>query len=414
MTDQENLESDILSHLEPNIEEDDVVGRSILIGHSLVIEKLRRMLRLVARNDSTVLLHGETGSGKEAAANYIYAHYHDKGRLVVIDCAALSDSMAEAELFGHAKGAFTGAVTDRVGLFHQAQDGIAFFDEVGEIPFHLQPKFLRLTEEKTVRPVGANVSSKVKVKIVAGTNKDLAREVTEGKFRQDLHARLNVIALRMPSLKEHVEDIPELVNHFLGRFIEPISISQGALDFLATYDWPDNVRQLRSAIERAVTFCQNRPNGIPTLERMDFLFLLGENIENSSVFVLPVETKSPPSMKEIKKAAGEKAEQEHLTEMFIKHHGNAKKIAQVSGWCYKAIRNKIKKYGLRDIPVVKISAAEKNLNERQRFQEVMSTVGSVDEVIAILGCTRQELLMCAREYGLTDMLKKLVSKGDEK
>jgi two-component system, NtrC family, response regulator PilR len=348
MPNGEDFEDDIAERTERIVEGEQAKSSQILIGNSSVMRNLKNLLQLVARNDSTVLLYGETGSGKEAAVNYIHAHYHGKGRLVVIDCAALNDSMAEAELFGHAKGAFTGAITERSGLFQEAQDGIAFFDEVGEIPLHMQPKFLRLTEDKTVRQIGSNRSSKVKVKIVAGTNRNLVEEIKAGTFRQDLHARLNVVALRMPSLREHTEDIPVLVDHFLEQFMEPISISHEALEFLTNYSWPDNVRQLRSALERAVTFCQNRPNGVLTLEKVDFLFLQERSLVPTTAVAAPVPSMViPTSLKDIGKSVAQRAEAEWLAKMLVQCHGNRKQVARISGLSYKAVLNKIKKYGLR-------------------------------------------------------------------
>jgi transcriptional regulator with PAS, ATPase and Fis domain len=216
------------------------------------------MARRVSRVDSTVLISGESGVGKEGLARLI----HDEstraaGPFVPINCAAVPETLLESELFGHAKGSFTGAAVDRAGLFEAAQGGTLFLDEVGEVPLPMQVKLLRALQEREVRRVGENKSRKVDVRVLAATNRNLSREVQGGRFREDLYYRLRVIDLHVPPLRERREDVLPLARLFVARASERLGrriagVTPRAAQQLLRYDWPGNVRELENSIERAV------------------------------------------------------------------------------------------------------------------------------------------------------------------
>jgi DNA-binding NtrC family response regulator len=229
-----------------------------LVGSSNAMRQVIEIIRLVGPRRSTVLISGETGSGKEIAARAIHAASNRSGsRMVAVNCAALPDHLLEAELFGHTKGAFTGAVNARVGLFEQAHKGTIFLDEIGEMPLQLQAKLLRVLQEREVQRVGSSEPVPLDVRVIAASNSDLLEAVANRRFREDLYYRLNVVALRMPPLRERVSDVPELAAHFLAQIGEqesaqPKQLSPEALDLLMHYSWPGNVRQLEHALESAV------------------------------------------------------------------------------------------------------------------------------------------------------------------
>lgn len=223
---------------------------SILVGHSSGIDALRRSIRKAGDSRSSVLLLGESGTGKEIVARAI----HDvarSGEFVPIDCSLLG-TLLETELFGHTKGAFTGAIASKTGLIALAEGGTAFFDEIGEFPGEMQAKLLRVLQEKEIRPVGALEMHKANFRVIAATNRDLAREMERGSFRQDLYYRLNVVTLHLPPLRQRKEDIPELVVHFLARCGASHQLSAELLRTMVAYDWPGNVRELENCIQRMV------------------------------------------------------------------------------------------------------------------------------------------------------------------
>jgi DNA-binding NtrC family response regulator len=245
-----------------------------LIGTSSRMQDVFKMIERVADTDSTVLILGESGTGKELIARAL--HYNSRRQFapfVPINCSALPENLLESELFGHRKGAFTGAVTDKKGLFQEADGGTIFLDEIGTMPAVLQSRLLRVLQEKEVRRVGDNVPMTVNVRVLAATNETLESRIKEGSFREDLFYRLNVIPIHMPALRDHREDIPMLVVHFLkGRLNpkngRPYQITRKALDLLSQHDWPGNVRELENAIERGCALCDDgvvRINDLPPL-----------------------------------------------------------------------------------------------------------------------------------------------------
>lgn len=232
--------------------------RNRLIGSSNAMREVTEIIDLVGNRRSTVLITGETGTGKEVAARALHmASSRSASRMVAVNCAALPDHLLEAELFGHTKGAFTGAVNARVGLFEQANRGTIFLDEIGEMPLPLQAKLLRVLQEREIQRIGSSEPLPIDVRVIAASNSNLLEAVANRRFREDLYYRLNVVALRMPALRERPSDIPELTEHFLDKIAEhePAwrkSLSAQAVETLMKYSWPGNVRQLEHALESAV------------------------------------------------------------------------------------------------------------------------------------------------------------------
>jgi two-component system response regulator HydG len=235
-----------------------------LIGESSSMRALFELVRRAADSSAPVLLLGETGTGKGLVARALHAESHRaEGRFVVVNCAAIPEALLESELFGHVRGAFTGASSDRPGLFEQADRGTLFLDEIGEMPLHLQAKLLHVLETGELRRVGSNREYRVDVRVVAATHRDLRARVETGSFREDLLYRLDVISIEIPSLREHIEDMPRLIEHFLAltRARNPkselVRIAPAALDVLSAYNWPGNVRELEHLLERLAVLCRS-------------------------------------------------------------------------------------------------------------------------------------------------------------
>ena len=232
-----------------------------ILGHSRPMQKLFHVLETLARSNSTILITGETGTGKEVVARAIHHNSARRShRFVALNCSAIPETLLEAELFGHVRGAFTGAVGARQGRFEQAHKGTLFLDEVGTMSTALQMKLLRALQEREFERVGDSQTIKVDVRVIAATNSELARMVAEGTFREDLYYRLHVIPIQLPPLRDRRDDIPVLAKHFLEKFAPgtPMQISQGAMRALMAYQWPGNVRQLENAVERAVALSAGR------------------------------------------------------------------------------------------------------------------------------------------------------------
>jgi DNA-binding NtrC family response regulator len=257
--------------------------RRSLVGQSPSMEQVIKIIRLVASRRCTVLISGETGTGKEMAARALHLA-SDRARrpMVAVNCSAIPENLIEAELFGHVKGAFTGAVNHRIGRFEQAHGGTIFLDEIGELPIDLQAKLLRVLQEREVQRLGNNETIKVDVRVIAATNANLLAMVRQGKFREDLYYRLNVVPVYMPALRERSSDIPLLVNHFVKKVCEaehlPLKqVSPEALERLSAHAWPGNVRQLENVIEQAVILSGDRAS----LYASDFQFPEGGRQQHS-------------------------------------------------------------------------------------------------------------------------------------
>jgi len=229
-----------------------------IIGESLAIRGLLSLIMKVAPTDSTVLILGESGTGKELVATSLFENSQRKDRpFVKLNCAAIPAELLESELFGHEKGAFTGATSFKPGKFDMADGGTIFLDEIGDMPLNLQAKILRVLQEKEFYRVGGSRTIRVDVRFIASTNKNLEKMVQEGTFREDLFYRLNVFTVRTPPLRERKEDIPTLVDHFLKRMPKPIEISSVALQMLMAFAWPGNIRELKNTIESAAVIAEN-------------------------------------------------------------------------------------------------------------------------------------------------------------
>jgi len=275
---------------------------SNLIGSSAKFRALLENIDMVAPVDSAVLIQGETGTGKEVIARAIHeASPRRRNRFVAVNCAAIPGTLLESELFGHEKGAFTGAVGQKKGRFELAHRGTIFLDEVGELPLETQSKLLRILQEQEFERVGGSQTHKVDVRVIAATNRDLEQEVRRGAFRADLFYRLNVFPIEVPPLRERKDDVPLLAGHFVRRFSQRMGkriqgINRAVYEQLHQYDWPGNVRELANLLERAVILCQSDilelkhlamsrakpgtagsggpPEGLPTLEEAERRLIL--------------------------------------------------------------------------------------------------------------------------------------------
>jgi two-component system response regulator GlrR len=254
-------------------EEPGEAWREAILTRSPRMEQVLAEARLVAASDASVLVHGASGTGKELLARAIHAASPRAAKpMVAVNCGAIPENLIESELFGHLRGAFTGAVRDRTGLFVQAQGGTLFLDEVAELPMSMQVKLLRALQEREVRPVGGDRSLRVDVRVIAASHRDLQQEVAAGRFREDLYYRLHVVGLSLPALAERREDIPLLARHFLAslaqRYAKPVAgFGPGALEALAAAAWPGNVRQLQNVVEKCVVLSTTPQVPLSLVER---------------------------------------------------------------------------------------------------------------------------------------------------
>jgi two-component system NtrC family response regulator len=313
-----------------------------LVGSSPPMQALFERLELAAPADSTVLISGETGTGKELVARAI--HYHSKrasGPMVTINCGAIPESLIEAELFGHEKGAFTGAVGRREGKFEAADGGTLFLDEVGEIPLNLQPKILRVLESGEVDRLGATRSIRVDVRIVAATNRDLEQMVTQGTFREDLYYRLAVVPVKVPPLRDRREDIPLLADHFLRKMIErtgrgDLRLAPEVFARFDAYDWPGNVRELENVVERMVVLSRDdriSADSLPEALRGD---AGGGAGEGAARFPLP------PQGVHL-----DEVERDLIRQALERHGGNRTQAARDLGLTRATLLYRMQKHGLR-------------------------------------------------------------------
>lgn len=234
---------------------DKIISDKEIIGHSTAIQRMKEVIKRIAASSATVLVEGETGTGKELVARYIHDLSGCRGPFVPLNCSSISPELIESELFGHAKGAFTGATNSREGLFSFATNGTLFLDEISEMPISMQAQLLRVLEDKTVRPVGSDREASINTRVIAASNKHLAEEVETGKFRPDLFYRLEVVTIQVPPLRDRMEDIPELSSHFINMLSDElgmpaISLTREEIDSLCSCEWPGNVRELKNLLER--------------------------------------------------------------------------------------------------------------------------------------------------------------------
>ena len=245
-----------------------------MVGNCELMQSVCQVIKRVAPMSSTVLITGETGTGKELAGRAIHIWSGRSGSFVPINCGAMSAELLESELFGHARGAFTGAHQSREGLFMYANGGTLFLDEIGEMPLSMQTNLLRVMEQRTIRPVGSNKEVSVDVRVVAATNRDLYDEVKKGNFREDLYYRLDVLSIRMPSLKERLEDLPDLFKYFSTMLagdmgVPALELDNNELSLLESYSWPGNIRELKNVIERSLLLNRRPSQCVADLDSID-------------------------------------------------------------------------------------------------------------------------------------------------
>ncbi|MCC7460294.1 MAG: sigma-54-dependent Fis family transcriptional regulator [Proteobacteria bacterium] len=315
-----------------------VFDEKSLVGSSTGLKHVMGMIQKAAPTDSTIMVYGETGTGKELVARTIHEHSSRKnGPFVAVHCAALAKTILESELFGHEKGAFTGADQQRKGRFESADGGTVFLDEIGEISEDVQVKLLRVLQEKQVQRVGGNQTIKVDVRIVTATNKNLAQMVKDGIFREDLYYRLNVIPVTVPSLRDRISDLPVLADFFLKKFNKQLGknliFSKESMDHLCKYDWPGNVRELQNILERTVILSSG-----PEIEVEDLKLNVDEALKVEKVNV----ASSPQNVRhEI-----QKKEVEKLTEALKTANGNLSEAARALGIARSTLFDRLKKYKL--------------------------------------------------------------------
>ncbi|HVP30501.1 MAG TPA: sigma-54 dependent transcriptional regulator [Myxococcota bacterium] len=317
------------------------VGDRPIVGASPAMIGVLETLERAAEFKSTVLLSGESGTGKEVLARAIHAQSPRRDEaFVAINCAAIPEALLESELFGHARGAFTGADRARRGLFVEAHGGTLFLDEIGELPIALQAKLLRVLQEEEVRPVGESKSRRVDVRVIAATVRDLEADVAAGRFREDLYYRLNVLRVHVPPLRERREDIPLLLDHYLAYFREALGrpvreIGDDALAKLAGYRWPGNVRELANVVERAVILAHGEQIGLRELPP--------EVVGGGD----PDGDRSPSHDFSLRRAR-RAAESELIRHALRATDGNRTHAAKLLGISHRALLYKLKEYGIRD------------------------------------------------------------------
>jgi len=314
------------------------------------------VVRKVIDADTTLLLLGDTGVGKEHLARAIHAESHrSDGPFVAVNCAALPEQLLEAELFGHVKGAFTGAEAKRQGHFQLADGGTLLLDEIGDLPLHLQAKLLTALQRHEVTPVGGDRPVRVDVRVMVATNKDLEAAVRDGTFREDLYYRLNVVALRIPSLRDRPEDIPDLAGRFIHHFrsamngCEVDGISDAAIDALQRHDWPGNVRELVNVIERAMLFCESTQIAPSDLQLTAATTAVVGNAQpaaaaGADAVALDVADKT---LRDVRDDAIAAAEEAYLRAVLTETEGHLGRTAERAGLSARALYGKMKRYGLR-------------------------------------------------------------------
>ncbi len=311
-----------------------------LVATSATMRRLFGLVERLAPTETPVILLGETGTGKEGLARALHARSGRRGPLVVVDCGAFAPTLIESELFGHARGAFTGAVAERAGAFSEAEGGTLFLDEVGELPLDLQPRLLRALEGHQVKRVGEDRHRTIDVRIVAATNRDLEAEVKAGRFRSDLYFRLAVAALHVPPLRERREDIPVLVQAMIAQFgREPLDLSADLMAKLTDYQWPGNVRELRNVVARAVVSDQLSLDNV--LNRA-----VAPAVERPAVAPASLDER----FKEAKERVVESFTREYLVALQARHEGNVSQMARASGLARSYLHDLLARYSLARAP----------------------------------------------------------------
>ena len=315
------------------------------VGSSPVLKRVLAVIEQVADTNATVLIRGPSGTGKELAAQAIHRLSSRRSRpMVTINCPAVPEHILESELFGYKKGAFTGATSDKEGLFLTANHSTILLDEIGDIPITIQTKLLRVLQEKEVRPLGSTVTKRIDVRVIASTNQDLEKKIRDGEFREDLFFRLNVVTITMPTLDEMREDIPELAHHFLRRYAreygkDGLSFSREAMEYLLNRNWLGNVRELKHAVQRAVLFAKNgkvdpcdfeeeRADSVPC-ENFHFRVLMRQPYNQAKSRLVEMFTKR------------------YVTAALEAHGGNVSRAAKSSGMERQSFQRLMRRYEIR-------------------------------------------------------------------
>jgi two-component system response regulator AtoC len=326
-------------------------ARSSIIGESQQVQELFKVIDKVADSPSTVLITGESGTGKELVATALHDGSSRKEKpLIKINCAAIPKDLMESELFGYERGAFTGAVTSKPGRFELADGGTIFLDEIGEVPVEMQVKLLRVLQESAFERVGGIKTTRVDVRLIAATNRDLLAEVEAGRFRKDLYYRLNVVPIHLPPLRERRADVPALVRHFIEKYNKRLNkkiegISDEALATLQGYPWPGNIRELENLMERVILFADG-----PRLEARD----VPDPVRGGATPTPATPSGSPTPevgetpLKEILKVRQAEIEKAFIVQALGKTEGNVTRAARLLGISRKSLQTKMKEFGLRD------------------------------------------------------------------
>ncbi|MEO0446830.1 MAG: sigma-54 dependent transcriptional regulator [Verrucomicrobiota bacterium] len=326
-----------------------------IVGKGRAMREIYKQLGRIAAQPVTVLVRGETGTGKELIARAIYQHGHRSHKpFIAVNCAAIPDSLLESELFGHEKGSFTGADRMRIGRFEQAHGGTLFLDEIGDLDGQLQVKLLRVLQEKAIQRVGSQADIPVDVRVIAATHRDLETMIQEGDFRQDLFYRLNVVSLQIPSLRERSEDIPALIDYFLSRYgrefgIESPSIAPKAVEFLQQQDWPGNIRQLQNVLRKALLATRGYTIGWQDCRTILAEETLSANAETPSFSALVSETLDRVVRGELKEALPyltEQFEREVYAQTIRRSGGNQAQAARWLGVSRFTLREKLRHFHL--------------------------------------------------------------------
>lgn len=320
------------------------VGAKGLIGKSPKIVEVYKILARAALSASNVLIMGESGTGKELVARAIHDNSGRRARrFIAVNCGALAESLLESELFGHVKGSFTGAVSDKRGLFEEANGGTLFLDEIGDITPALQIKLLRVLQESEFKPVGSNETRKVDVRVIAATHRDLEGMTRLGKFREDLYYRLKVIAIELPPLRDRIEDLPELIHHFLARYSQKnrktvSHVSEEAMKMLKRYPWPGNVRELEHSIERAIAMTNSTilfPEDFPAeiaRDRFEMVVASGGAASTAG------EAGAAGSLEDMEKA--------HILKVLLEVNYNKSRASEILGIDRATLYRKAQRYGI--------------------------------------------------------------------
>jgi DNA-binding NtrC family response regulator len=310
----------------------DTASATTLVGTSPSMRKLHAATERLANQDVSILIRGESGTGKELVARALHEHGARRSkRFVALNCGAIPDNLIDSELFGHAKGSFTGATSDRSGVFVEADGGTLFLDEIGDMPTAVQARLLRVLQEDEVRPVGSNTVRTVDVRVIAATHVDLAAAVESGKFRQDLYYRLNVVVLGVPSLRERLDDLPLLAAHFLRKHggKQPPSLSPEALEVMAAYAWPGNVRELENALMHAIALHHGDvigPESLPVT-----ITALRAKPSASSEIPVVADSEELLPLTEAKRRASAAYERQYLMKVMQRAKGSVSEAARLAG-----------------------------------------------------------------------------------